>query len=194
MERGIDMAHSLDALKKDLIRSSQRGYPILVSGAIFMLFLTIAPALFPKETVPLIWLIGMGSIFPLGLAIAKILGVTIITKDNPLGTLGGVMAGVQGFYIPVYIMIYQFSPEWIPFAVGLLGGSHFLVYVWIYNSKAYLFLTLGSTLASMVLGGMFLSQAYTLVPLALFVIYCVTVFWLLHENKKDGPGCSQTGA
>ena len=117
------MNRTLEELRKDIIQSAQRGYPILISGTLFMLFLTLASLVFPVETLRWIWLIGMGSIFPLGLWIAKMLGITMISKDNPLGTLGGMMAGVQGFYIPVYIVFYQFAPEWLPLAVGLLGGS-----------------------------------------------------------------------
>ncbi|WP_431190651.1 DUF7010 family protein [Lysinibacillus sphaericus] len=73
---------------------------------------------------------------------SKILGVNLLTTGNPLGTLGGIVAAPQAFYIPVFIIVYMNIPEYLPFTIGLLAGSHFLPYIWIYKSKAYLFIYL----------------------------------------------------
>jgi hypothetical protein len=32
---------------------------------------------------------------------------------DPLGNLGGLVAGTQAFFIPVFIVIYQFVPQYL---------------------------------------------------------------------------------
>lgn len=61
-----------------------------------------------------------------------------ILSRNPLGVLGGIIGGVQGFYLLIWIIIYIEHYELLPMAMGILGASHFLPYLWIYKSKTYL--------------------------------------------------------
>lgn len=115
----------------------------------------------------------------------KIVGVNLLSNANPLGTLGGIVAAPQAFYIPVFIIVYMNIPEYIPFTVGLLAGSHFLPYMWIYKSKAYLFITLGTCFSALIFGGFFVDHAFTLVPLAISILYGMGVLLILKELKVN---------
>ncbi|WP_099098684.1 DUF7010 family protein [Bacillus thermotolerans] len=168
-----------------MARSSKKGYPILLSGAIIFLLFALMPIILPMTAVHLIWVIGLGAIFPLGLLIAKLLNIQLLTTDNPLATLGGIVAAPQAFFIPVFIIVYMYIPEYLPFTVGLLGGSHFLPYMWIYRSKAYLFVTLATCLSSLILGGFLVDYAFTLVPLAIVAIYGSGVWLIIKELKQE---------
>ena len=137
------------------------------------------------KTVYLIWIFGLGVIFPFGILISKLLGVNILTTGNPLGTLGGIVAAPQAFYIPVFIIVYMHIPSYLPFTIGLLGGSEFLPYMWIYRSKAYLFVTLGVCLSSLIIGGFFVDHAFYFVPLAISLIYGIGVLLILRELKME---------
>lgn len=177
-------SQALTALQRDLITKTQRGYPFLVAGATYLYVLALAPAVMPMETVRLMWVVGIGSIFPSALLIGKGLGIDLMAPGNPLARLGGMAAGIQIFFIPVYIMVYQQAPAWLPFTIGLLGGAHFLVYAWLYDSRAYLGLTIATTLFAMIAGGWFIEAAYTIVPFGLALIYTATVVALLRENRR----------
>ena len=111
--------------------------------------------------------------------------MNILTTGNPLGTLGGIVAAPQAFYIPVFIIVYMHIPSYLPFTIGLLGGSHFLPYMWIYRSKAYLFVTLGVCLSSLIIGGFFVDHAFFFVPLAISLIYGIGVLLILRELKAE---------
>jgi hypothetical protein len=87
------------------------------------------------------------------------------------------------FYLPVFMAVYQFKPELLPLTIGLLGGAHFLPYAWLYNSRAYMFTAFAMGVAAFVLGGLFMSSALRLVPIALALIYIIATVWLLAENR-----------
>lgn len=180
-----DTAKTLAQLQVEIIRSAKRGYPILISAATFFALMAALGNVIPLRTLGLAWIFGMMVIFPLGVALGGLLHARVITTDNPLGNLGGLVAGAQAFFIPVFIVIYQFVPQYLPLAVGLLGGAHFLPYAWIYRSRAYVFVTVGTCLSALVLGTAFVSVAYTVVPIAMAAVFAVAVFWIVSENRID---------
>lgn len=175
---------TLVELQNQIIETAQRGYPILMSAAGFFALMAALGQLLPQRTLGLAWIFGLMVIFPLGVAIGRVLNARVITTDNPLGNLGGLVAGTQAFFIPVFIVIYQFVPQYLPLAVGLLGGAHFLPYAWIYRSRAYVFVTLGTGLSALVLGTAFVSIAYTVVPISMAAVFAVAVFWIVSDNRK----------
>jgi hypothetical protein len=176
---------SLEKLQSNIITDAKKGFPILLSGSIVFFLFTFLPFIFPMETVYLIWIFGLGAIFPFGILLSKLFGVNLLDTGNPLGVLGGIVAAPQTFFIPVFIIVYMHIPEYLPFTIGLLGGSHFLPYMWIYKSKAYLFVTLGVCFSSLILGGFFVDHAFTLVPTAIFLVYGIGVLLILKELKVE---------
>lgn len=179
------MSKTLDSLQKEIIFEAKKGFPLLLSGAAVFLIYALINLMLPIEAVRLIWILGLGVIFPIGILISKILGVNLLSTENPLGTLGGLVAAPQAFYIPVYIIVYMKIPEYLPFTIGLLAGSHFLPYMWIYKSKAYLFVTLGICFSALILGGFFVDHAFTLVPLAISIVYGIGALLILRELKVN---------
>lgn len=177
------MNQTLEQLQSDIISTTKKGFPILLSGAIVFLLFTFLPLVFPMKTVYLIWIFGLSVIFPFGILLSKILNVNILVTDNSLGTLGGIIAAPQAFFIPVFIIVYMYIPEYLPFTIGLLGGAHFLPYMWIYKSKAYLFVTITTCISSLILGGFFVELAFTLVPLAISITYVIAILLIFRELK-----------
>lgn len=182
---GGDTTKTLAQLQAEIIESAKRGYPILISAAAFFALIGALGSVIPMHTLGLAWIFGMMVIFPLGVGLGSLLHARVITTDNPLGNLGGLVAGTQAFFIPVFIVIYQFVPQYLPLAVGLLGGAHFLPYAWIYRTSAYVFVTLGTCLFALVVGTAFVSVAYTLVPLGMAAVFAISVLWILGENRRD---------
>jgi hypothetical protein len=178
------MEKTIEQVQVDIILKTRKGYPLLLSGAMIFLVFTFLPLFIPRETVYLIWIFGLGAIFPFGILLSKILKIELFATDNPLANLGGIVAAPQAFYIPVFIIVYMHIPEYLPFTIGLLAGSHFLPYMWIYKSKAYLFVTLATCFSALIIGGFFVDKAFTLVPLAISVTYGIAVLLILSELKK----------
>jgi Family of unknown function (DUF7010) len=175
---------SLSDLQDQIIHGARRGYPILITGSAFFLVLAAISRMVPLRVLGLIWIFGMVVIFPTGVALGYALKIRVMTRDNPLGTLGGLVAGEQAFFIPVFVVVYQFAPAYLPLAVGLLGGAHFLPYSWVYRSRAHVFVALATGLASLVAGISVVASAYTVVPMAISVIFAGGVLWILLENRR----------
>src|SRR5699024_4419385 len=105
------------------------------------------------------YLVGLGSIFPLAILISRLLQANLFSK-NPLGELGGITGGIQAFYLLIWIILYIENYHLLPVAIGVLGASHFLPYVWIYNSKTYGYFTFMMAAVSFVFGYIFIDQAF----------------------------------
>lgn len=174
---------NLEELKHNLIHDAQMGYPIFIAGGIYAFVMGILGLFIEGKQLALCYLLGSGSIFPLGLSLSRLLKVKIVTK-NPLCTLGGIIGGIQAFYLPLWIVIYIEHYELIPMAIGLLGASHFLPYMWIYKSKTYLMLTLMMAAISMIFGYIFIELAFSVLPFLLTISYLLTSLCLLFETRK----------
>ncbi|AGA59161.1 MAG: hypothetical protein C6W55_16830 [Thermobacillus sp.] len=174
---------TLDELKDDLIRVARGGYPVFIAGALYWLAMGVLGLIIEGKTLALCYLLGVGSIFPLGLLLGRLLKADLMSR-NPLGALSGIVGGIQAFFLPLWIVIYIEHFELIPFAIGLLAGSHFLPYIWIYRSRTYLFLTLSMAAASFFLGYIFDQLAFSVLPFVLTAIYLATAAGLAAESRQ----------
>lgn len=175
---------NINECKLNLQLTTRKGLPIIMAGFIFWLFASICGMFLPQDILVWVYLFGIGSIFPLGILIATILKIDLFAKENPLGTLAGIIGGINMLNIPLILIIYFVIPSWIPLIVGASVGTHFLPYMWIYDSKSYLFLSLGTVFASTILGYLFMDNMFIIVPISLSAIYLTTVLSLTVENKK----------
>ncbi len=174
---------TLDELRNDLIVDGQKGYPFFLSGALYWIVMGFLGFIYESsQQLALIYLIASCSIFPLAIALSKILKVNLLST-NPLGVLGGIIGGIQAFYLPIWVVIYIEQFELIPMSIGILGASHFLPYLWIYRSKTYAVLTIFMTLISFIFGYILIDQAFVLLPFLLSVLYLLTFISLKIETR-----------
>ena len=172
---------TFEEMRNDVIRTAKRGYSFPLAGAVFMMIAATASFFVDKDILKMIWLFGMGSIFPLGVLLGRLLGFDVMTK-NPLGVLGGLVGGVQGLFLPVWIFAYVHNPDYLPMFIGVLGGAHFLPYGYIYRSKAYFFMAIATVVVSVVFGYVYVESSYMTTPIAIAAVYLITVYWLQKEN------------
>lgn len=171
--------------RDELIRFTKKGIGFPCAGLIVMCFCALFINFLPQRQA-LIWsIVATGSTFPIAFFISKIFRVNPFAKLPPLTSLGAVLACAQFLYWPVLILIMQLTPNWFPFALAILFGSHFIPYGWLYKSPAYYFLgiTMPAVGCVMALGGREFSYTYTF--LAIIPLYVVTCLLLHKENSTD---------
>ncbi|WP_060668608.1 MULTISPECIES: hypothetical protein [Bacillaceae] len=132
----------------------------------------------------LIYLIGIGTLFPLGILVSNLLKIDFIAKGNELSNFAGVIGGMQLFFAPILIIIYMEKIEWLPFFIAVLTGAHFLPFSVLYKSKGFIFQFMAVVLFSSIVGFVFMDYVYKILPFGLGIIYLITIILLLNENKK----------
>lgn len=168
-------------LQQDLSLEAQNGYPMFIAGIVFWLCVGITSFFLPEKVLVWVYVFGVGLVFPLGILVSKMLKINFLATHNPLAVIGGLVGGIQIFFAPLVILVAYQQPGWMPFVVGVLTGAHFLPYVAIYQSKAYLFQTIGTVLAVSVIGINWMDQAFRLIPFVLVFVYAITLVWLIRE-------------
>lgn len=145
-------SRTLAELRRDVAVRSRLGLPFVAAGGTYWAAMTGLGATLSPDAAALVLLLGLGVVMPLAWAFSKLLGAEFAVTDNPLSALGGQIAALNGFFIPVFVVVYVEIPGWTPFAMGVLGGAHFLPYAWYFDSRGYLVLSLvmagGSALAA----------------------------------------------
>ncbi|RKN80486.1 DUF7010 family protein [Paenibacillus ginsengarvi] len=170
-------------MSKCLSASAKRGVPMITAGCLFWLAAGIAGCILPQHITVWVYIFGIGAIFPLGLAMSKLMKADMFAQGNPLGTLAGVVGAMQMLFAPVMILILFREPEWIPFTVGVLTGAHFLPFGVIYRSKAYFFLSTATVLTAAATGYFATAQSFLATPFAVLAVYAFVCVWLVKENK-----------
>lgn len=163
--------------RSELSTKSRQGAPIIAAGSVYFFVLFLLSFVVDGRLLELIWVVGSGVVFPLGLLIARLIGADILVKGNQLGTLAGVVGGIQALYIPVYIVAYKYAPEWLPFIVGTLTAAHFIPYIWLYQSRVYGFMIAAMAAVSIVFGSIH-GISFMAVPLGIAAVYGVSAFLL----------------
>jgi hypothetical protein len=170
--------------------TAKRGYSFPLAGALFMIVAAILGNFLEKDILKMVWLFGMASIFPLGVLLGRLIGFNVMTR-NPLGVLGGLVGGLQGLFLPIWIFAYVHNPEYLPLFIGVLGGAHFLPYCYIYRSKAYLFMTMATVIVSVLFGYVYVQSSYITTPIAIAIVYLITVYWIQKENSRETDSQNQ---
>src|SRR5699024_6898766 len=92
----------VEELKAELIVDAKKGYPFLLTGVFYWLVMgSVGFFIDNHQCLALCYLIGLGSIFPLALAISNIVKANILTK-NLVVELGGIVGEIQIFYLIIW--------------------------------------------------------------------------------------------
>lgn len=144
----------------------------------------------PVETA-LVWcFILTGPVFPIGYVLTRAMGGDLFAKSTTLTPIGIQLAALQLFYWPIIIVVFRNATEWTPFTLAVLFGSHFLPYGWMYESRAYPFLTV-SLAVVMCVGALVTGGAmYATVPILAAACYAVAVAILWMEIRSLGTQLS----
>jgi hypothetical protein len=125
-----------------------------------------------------------GAVFPVGLLFTRLAGGNLFAKSEVMGSLGGILAGIQILYWPVIIAVYSEAPDWTPFVMVMLFGSHFLPYAWLYRSRAYAFLAVSTTVVSTIAVMVAWDPLYRVMPAMAAACYAIAVVWMWRETAS----------
>ncbi|GGA87117.1 DUF7010 family protein [Ornithinibacillus halotolerans] len=176
---------NVNEAKLELMKQTKKGIAMFYVGTAFWFLMGLLSFIdMHINLLGLFHLIGIGMLFPLGILVSNLLKIDFIAKDNPLSNLAGILGGMQILFAPILILIYMENIEWLPFFIAVLTGAHFLPFSALYNSKAFIFQSVGVIVFASIIGFGFMNYVYTILPFGLSMIYFVTLILLNIENKK----------
>jgi len=111
-------------------------------------------------------------------------GGDLFTKSAGLTPLGLMLAALQIFFWPIIVLVYALSPEWTPWAMAILFGSHFLPYGWLHRSRAYVFLSVSVAISLSALAVVIRTPMPSTVPLVTAACYAAAIAWMWVENRS----------
>ena len=176
----------LEAERDRLSRLTRKGIGMPIAGMLYWLAVAFLLRALPQKTALVFSFALTGVVFPVGALLTRLAGGDLFAKSPTLTPLGLMLAAVQLFYWPVIILVFNRAPEWTPFALAVLFGSHFLPYAWLYRSAGYGFLAISTTLV--MTAGVIVTRSplYATAPLLAAACYAVAVILLWREVGAIG--------
>ena len=169
--------------------ATAKGIGMPIAGMLYWIAVAVVlRSSLPMSTALVLCFVLTGPVFPIGYVLTRAMGGDLFAKSTTLTPIGLQLAALQLFFWPVVVVVYRNAPEWVPFTLAVLFGSHFLPYGWMYRSIGYPFLALSlavvMSVGALVSGGpMFLT-----VPLLAAGCYAVAVGILWLEIRPRGGG------
>ena len=162
---------------------TRKGIGMPAAGLLFWLGVWALVNALPQRTALVYSFALTGVVFPLGALLTRLAGGDLFAKSPTFTPLGIQLAALQLFYWPILILVFNLAPNWTPYTMAVLFGSHFLPYSWLYRSRGYAFLAIG--IAVVATAGIFVFRRplYTTVPLLAAACYAVTVAMLWSEIR-----------
>lgn len=121
----------LDVLRADFDRQAGRSLSLPIAGAIVWTIAGIAALLLPERPATFVLLFGSGAIFPIGLAVARVLNEKLLSNTNPLSRLMGLCVLMVNLLWALHITLLVNDAAYFPLSLGIGLGLHWIVFSWI---------------------------------------------------------------
>lgn len=173
---------NLKELKKDCSIKQKKGiHFIIASIIIWILVLIVQLTNLPILTKNLLTFCCTAPLLPISFVISKILKIQFQDKSNPLNNLGILFSANQMIYLLIAMWIYPTLPDKMLMVIAMIFGGHLLPYSWLYNSKAYMILSIIIPILSLVVGLNFANYILAIMMIGIEIIFSIL---LVFENKK----------
>ncbi|MFK7766504.1 MAG: hypothetical protein AB8B55_04735 [Mariniblastus sp.] len=176
---------TLDQQRDVFIRNKFVAMP--VAGAIAWTLVGICGTLFGTYWSSMCLFGLTGSIFYLGLFIARFTGEDLLGRTRPSNLFDRIflMSVFQAFLVfSIAIPFFLVERTSLPLSVGILSGLMWIPFSLIINHWVGYFHTISRTLLIVVLWYAFPELRFVLIPLAIVAVYVITIATLLKRHQK----------
>ncbi len=173
---------NLEELKKDCSIKQKKGiHFIIASVIIWSMVLIVQLTNLPILTKNFLTFCCTAPLLPIAFLISKILKIQFQDKSNPLNILGILFSINQIIYLLIAMWVYPTIPDKLLMVVAMIFGGHLLPYSWLYNSKAYMVLSIVIPILALVIGLNFENYILAIMMIGIELIFSIL---LVIENKK----------
>ena len=160
-----------------------------VAGMIAWAAIGVAGLLLPVHQAAWALFIGTGTIFSLGLVVARFTGEDLLGKKrpgNPFDALFMRTVVMAWLVFAIAIPFFQQDPTSLPLTVGILAGLMWLPFGWIIQHWVGTFHAVARTLLCLVTWYAFPERRFVVIPFVIVIVYLVTIGALLGRTIGTG--------
>ena len=180
-----DNKRTLEEQKEEFKRKKLLASPI--AGLIAWLIVAISGFFFPDNITVWVLFIATGSIVYLAMGISKLTGEDYLDKSKPKNTFDTLFFLTVAQAILVYSIAIPFFIEdytSLPLTVGILTGLMWVPLTWIIDHWVGLFHSILRTILILVLWYLFPSERFITIPIAIVLVYIISIIILKNRKPK----------
>lgn len=178
--------------RRDLARRSRHGLGNIVALLLFWTGLGVLGLVVQQPPQrALMYLLVAILLWPTSLLVTRLTSHGPFRKDNILFSLTGLVAAQNIIFIPLLVGTYLTAPHIMPLNLSILLSAQFLLYIWIYNSFAYLFGSLGLLEVAVLIAWLAPGAAYLATPFMVAGVLAITTVLLLGTTADNKQAISQ---
>jgi hypothetical protein len=169
-------ALSLDEHRAHFARSPFLAMPI--AGAVAWTAIGIAGLLLPVNLAAWALFIGTGTIFSLGVLVARFTGEDLLGKQrpgNPFDALFMRTVVMAWLVFAIAIPFFRIDPTSLPLTVGILAGLMWLPFGWMINHWVGTFHAVTRTVLCLAVWYAFPDERFVAIPAVIVATYLVTI-------------------
>lgn len=168
---------NLDDIRLDsAIRQKKGVHFILASVFIWSAVLVVHLMDLPILTKNLITFVFTAPLLPLAYLFSKFLKIDFTSAGNPLTNLGVIFSLNQMLYLLIAMWVYPTVPEKMVMVLAMIFGAHLLPFGWLYQSKAYIALSVIIPIAALMVGVNFPPFAVAAMMVVIELIFSLLLF------------------
>jgi hypothetical protein len=176
---------SLDEQRAEFARNRFLAMPI--AGTIAWSVIGVAGALLPVNLAAWALFIGTGSIFGVGLLVARLIGEDLLGKTrakNAFDDLFFHTIMMAWLVFAIAIPFFMIEPTSLPLTVGILAGLMWVPFSWMIQHWVGLFHGITRTVLVLAAWYLFPAHRFVVIPAVIVAIYLVTIYALMARPRR----------
>jgi hypothetical protein len=183
--RRCAMTTHLQVLRADFDQQAGRSLALPLAGAIVWAIVGIAALVLSVRDATLVLLFGSGAIFPLGLALSRLLNEKLMSNTNSPVALMGMSVLMVNLLWALHLTLFIRDLGYLPLSLGIGLGLHWIVFSWIIHHPLGIIHVCLRTM--LVTGLWWLFPSNQLTAVGVVIAYAYSVYALATRRKPGDP-------
>jgi hypothetical protein len=159
-----------------------------IAGTIAWAIVGIGGAFLPVVLAAWLLFIATGSIFGIGLLVARLVGEDLLGKTRPANTFDSLFFHtilMAWLCFAIAIPFFMIEPTSLPLSVGILSGLMWVPFSWMIGHWVGLFHGIARTVLVLAAWYLFPGHRFVVIPAIIVAIYLVTIYILATRPRKS---------
>lgn len=167
--------------------ASNRFLAMPIAGTIAWAVVGVGGALLPLNLAAWVLFIATGSIFGIGLLVARLIGEDLLGKNRPANAFDSLFfhSLVMAWLVfAIAIPFFMIEPTSLPLTVGILAGLMWVPFSWMIQHWIGLFHGIARTILVLAAWYLFPERRFIVIPAVIVAIYLVSIYVLARRPRQ----------